>query len=67
MHDHRTYNRLIPTCVFTLLGVQCVFDVDKAKGELVLTEIFPEVTVDEIRAKTEASFRVAEPLKVIKI
>lgn len=44
-----------------------MFDVDKAKGELVLVEIFDGVTVDEVRAKTGADFRVAQPLHVIKL
>jgi 3-oxoacid CoA-transferase len=36
----------------------CVFDVVAGKG-LVLTEMHPGVTVDEIRAKTGAGFSVA--------
>jgi 3-oxoacid CoA-transferase len=36
----------------------CVFDVVAAKG-LVLTELHPGVTVDEVRAKTGADFTVA--------
>jgi 3-oxoacid CoA-transferase len=40
-----------------------VFEVDREKGELTLTELAPGVDVDEVRAKTDAEFRVAENLK----
>lgn len=43
-------------------GRQCVFDVDFTTG-LTLIEIADGVTVDEIRAKTEAPFQVAGDLK----
>jgi 3-oxoacid CoA-transferase len=36
----------------------CVFDVVAGKG-LVLTELHPGVSVDEVRAKTDADFSVA--------
>jgi acyl CoA:acetate/3-ketoacid CoA transferase beta subunit len=40
----------------------------QTKGELILTEIFPGVTVDEIRAKTDADFREAKGgLKVVQL
>lgn len=45
-----------------LTGSQCVFDVDFAHG-LKLVEIADGVTVDEIKAKTEAPFIVADDLK----
>jgi 3-oxoacid CoA-transferase len=41
---------------------QGVFDVDFNEG-LTLVEIADGVTVDEIRAKTEAPFKVADDLK----
>ncbi|KAI1045374.1 hypothetical protein LB505_014189 [Fusarium chuoi] len=41
---------------------QGVFDVDFATG-LKLVEIAPGVTVEEVKAKTEAPFTVAEPLE----
>jgi 3-oxoacid CoA-transferase len=41
---------------------QGVFDVDFATG-LTLIEIADGVTVDEVKAKTEAPFHVAEDLK----
>ena len=46
--------------VVTDLGV---FAIDKAKGGMVLLETAPGVSVDEIRAQTEADFTVAGDLK----
>jgi 3-oxoacid CoA-transferase subunit B/3-oxoadipate CoA-transferase beta subunit len=43
--------------VVTDLGV---FDVSRGKKPLTLLECAPGVTVEEIKAKTEAAFRVAE-------
>lgn len=40
-----------------------MFEVDREKGELTLTELAPDVDVDEIKAKTDAEFRVAENLR----
>jgi 3-oxoacid CoA-transferase len=42
-------------------GFQCVFDVDFTDG-LTLVELAEGVTVDEIKAKTEAPFKVADNL-----
>lgn len=41
---------------------QCVFDVDFTHG-LTLIELADGVTVDEIKAKTEAPFKVADEIK----
>jgi 3-oxoacid CoA-transferase subunit B/3-oxoadipate CoA-transferase beta subunit len=43
--------------VVTDLGV---FDVSRGKTPLTLLELAPDVTLEEVRAKTEAAFRVAE-------
>jgi 3-oxoacid CoA-transferase subunit B len=43
--------------VITDLGV---FDVSRGKAPLTLLELAPDVTLDEVRAKTEAAFEVAE-------
>jgi 3-oxoacid CoA-transferase subunit B len=43
--------------VITDLGV---FDVSRGKAPLTLLERAPDVTLDEVRAKTEAAFEVAE-------
>jgi 3-oxoacid CoA-transferase len=46
--------------------VQCVFQVDRKRGTLTLTEVAPGVNVEEVRSKTDASFTVAEDLKVME-
>ncbi len=46
--------------VITDLGV---FTLDRNGGGLTLVELAPDVTLDEIRGKTEASFKVANTLK----
>ena len=38
---------------------KAVFDVDKEKQELVLIELMPDVTLEEIQASTAAKYRVA--------
>lgn len=45
-----------------LILLQCVFDVDFTDG-LTLIELADGVTVDEVKAKTEAPFRVADDVK----
>jgi 3-oxoacid CoA-transferase subunit B len=43
-------------CVDMVVTDLCVFDVDRKAGGLTLMEIAPDVTLDEIKAKTEAAF-----------
>lgn len=50
-------------CVSTIITDLCVFEVDRKKGGLRLTEVAPGVSVEDIRAKTDAEFEVAEDLK----
>src|SRR5271165_5599141 len=45
--------------VITDLGV---FTLDRSGGGMTLVELAPEVTLDEIKAKTEASYKVANTL-----
>ena len=49
-------------CVHRIITDLCVFDVERGAEDLVLIELAPGVTVEEIGAKTEARFRVAEPI-----
>ncbi|KAK4131489.1 3-oxoacid CoA-transferase [Trichocladium antarcticum] len=69
--DKKGNAKIVKQCAFPLTGKACVsriitelgvFDVDFAHG-LTLIEIADGVTVDEIKAKTEAPFRVADDLK----
>ena len=50
-------------CVHRIITDLCVFNVDREGNELVLVEIAPDVPVEEIRAKTEAAFRVSGELR----
>jgi len=63
--------KIVKQCAFPLTGKACVsliitelgvFEVDFATG-LRLIEIADGVTVDEIKSKTEAPFKVAKDLK----
>ncbi|KAK2035322.1 coenzyme A transferase [Colletotrichum zoysiae] len=49
--------------VSTIITDLCVFEVDRKNGGLTLTEVAPGVDVEEVRAKTDASFEVARDLK----
>jgi len=43
--------------------MQCVFEVDRVKGGLTLTELAPGVDIEEVRSKTGAKFAVADDVK----
>lgn len=49
-------------CVSRIITDLCVFDVDFTEG-LTLIELAGGVTVDEVRAKTDAPFKVADDVK----
>ncbi|KAL4738100.1 hypothetical protein BDV11DRAFT_216249 [Aspergillus similis] len=53
-------------CVSTIITELCVFQVDRQKGELTLTELAPGVDVNEVREKTGAPFHVADKLEVME-
>ncbi|KAL5335679.1 hypothetical protein BJX70DRAFT_410309 [Aspergillus crustosus] len=53
-------------CVSTIITELCVFQVDRQKGELTLTELAPGVEVDEVRKKTDAPFHVADQLVIMQ-
>lgn len=40
-----------------------MFDVDRKAGKLLLTELAPGVTLEEVKAKTGAKFDVVENLQ----
>lgn len=50
-------------CVSTIITDLCVFEVDRKNGGLTLTELAPGVEVDEIKEKTDATFKVADDIK----
>ncbi|PYH88493.1 succinyl-CoA:3-ketoacid-coenzyme A transferase 1 [Aspergillus ellipticus CBS 707.79] len=53
-------------CVSTIITDLCVFQVDRARGELLLTELAPDVEIEEVRSKTGAEFIVAERLELME-
>jgi 3-oxoacid CoA-transferase len=69
----KTYALPFTECAFPLTGQKCVsriitelavFDVDHTEG-LTLIEVADGVTVDEVKAKTEAPFKVSPDLKAM--
>ena len=70
-------SKLLSQCSLPITGKKCVnhvltelgwFDIihdGEGNSKMLLTEIAKDVTVEEIRAKTEAYFEVAEDLKTI--
>ena len=65
-------SKVLKACTLPLTGTKvveriitdlCVFDVKPGGGGLELLELAPDVTLEEVTAKTEASFTVSEKLK----
>lgn len=65
-------SKIVETCdlpltgkavVSTIITDMCVFQVDRTKGGLTLTELAEGVTVEDVRSKTGAKFKVAEDIK----
>ncbi len=52
-------------CVNMLITDLCVMEFDEARSRFVLKELAPGVSVDELRAKTEAEFIVPEHVGVV--
>jgi 3-oxoacid CoA-transferase len=50
-------------CVSTIITDLCVFEVNRKRGTLTLTETAPGVSVEDIRKKTDAEFEVAPDVK----
>lgn len=49
--------------VSTIITDLCVFQVDRNKGSMTLTELADGVSVDDVKSKTDAKFTVAPDLK----
>jgi len=45
-------------CIDMVITDLCVFDVDRHQGRLLLKQLAPGVTLEEVRAKTEGAFTV---------
>ncbi|RMJ24246.1 hypothetical protein PHISP_04882 [Aspergillus sp. HF37] len=53
-------------CVSTIITDLCVFQVDRERGQLVLTELAPGVEVEDVQSKTGARFWIAEQLGLME-
>ncbi len=53
-------------CVDLIITDLCVFEVDRGKG-MTLIELAPDVTVDEVKAKTEADFSISPNLATVAV
>jgi len=68
-------SKILPACTLPLTGkgvVDCiitefaVFEVNKDAGVLVLTEIAPDISLEELKAKTACPFTVSKDLKSMR-
>jgi 3-oxoacid CoA-transferase subunit B len=73
-HTAKGRPKILPECTLPLTGRKCVHRIitdlcvlDVTPGGLVLRELAPGVTVDEVRAGTGAPFTVADDLKVMDV
>jgi len=71
-HSAKNEAKLLRQCTLPLTGAGVVdmvitdlgvFTIDKDGGGMTLVEVASDVTLDEIKAKTEASFKVASTLR----
>ena len=71
-HSAKNEPKLLHRCTLPLTGAGVVdmvitdlgvFTIDKKGGGMTLVELAPDVTLDEIKAKTEASFKTGNSLK----
>ena len=73
-HTAKGQIKILDECTFPLTGAHCVSKIITELAVfhitdhgMVLTEISPKTTLDEVRAKTGAHFNVADNLKVSQI
>lgn len=68
--------KIIPTCTLPLTGKHCVdmlitdmcvMVMDETTRRFVLTEVAPGVTVDDVRARTTADFKVAPQVIAVRV
>ncbi|KAH8819035.1 hypothetical protein F5884DRAFT_892141 [Xylogone sp. PMI_703] len=52
--------------VSTIITDLCVFEVDRINGGLTLTELAEGVDIEEVKAKTDARFAIADEIKYFK-
>jgi len=71
-HTAKGNPKILPECTLPLTGKgvvdmviteMCVFVFDKKSGKMILTELAPGVTVEQVKAATTAPFEVSSDLK----
>ncbi|KAG8680090.1 hypothetical protein FRC08_016545 [Ceratobasidium sp. 394] len=50
-------------CVSQIITDLCVFEIDRKNGKMILTELQPGVSLEEVREKTNADYEVASDVK----
>ena len=69
--DKSGKSKILNQCTLPLTGARCVsqiitdlavFEVDRKQGVMTLTELAPGVTLEEVKEKTAADFKVADNL-----
>lgn len=54
-------------CVHLLITDLAVFEFDPGRGRFLLTELAPGLTLDDVRARTEARFEAAQGVRVVDV
>jgi len=74
--NKRGESKVIPACTLPLTGRRCVdmlitdlavFEMDHAAHRFTLIELAPEVSLDDVRAKTTAQFAVSPTLLTVEL
>jgi 3-oxoacid CoA-transferase B subunit len=74
--NKRGESKVIPACTLPLTGRRCVdmlitdlavFEMDHAAHRFTLIELAPEVSLDDVRAKTTAQFAVSPTLRTVEL
>jgi 3-oxoacid CoA-transferase subunit B len=74
--NKRGESKVIPACTLPLTGRRCVdmlitdlavFEMDHAAHRFTLIELAPEVSLDDVRAKTTAQFAVSSTLRTVDL
>ena len=74
--NKRGESNVIPACTLPLTGRRCVdmlitdlavFEMDHAAHRFTLIELAPEVSLDDVRAKTTAQFAVSPTLRTVEL
>ena len=74
--NKRGESKVLPTCSLPLTGRRCVdllitdlcvMEMDHSSNRFTLIELAPEVSLDDVRAKTKADFRVSPHLRDVRL